>query len=94
MPTPPSPTPTGTASCLEPLLPVGHASGRRIVALSRTKKADLTADDGAHVAEGAGYVHRHLAQHPGGDVAETRWRYSLMNWGLDARPGPLIVHTT
>jgi hypothetical protein len=62
---------------------VGHASGRRIVALRRTKKADLTADDVAHMATVAGYVHRHLAQHPGGDVAETPWRYSLMNWGHD-----------
>ena len=30
-----------------------------------------------------GYVHRHLAQRPKGDVAETPWRYSLMNWGHD-----------
>ena len=30
-----------------------------------------------------GYVHRHMAQRPGGDVAETDWRYSLMNWGHD-----------
>ena len=29
------------------------------------------------------YVHRHLAQHPAGDVEETHWRYSLMNWGHD-----------
>lgn len=62
---------------------VGHASGRRIVALRRKKKADLTADDVAHMQKVAGYVHRHLAQHPGGDVSETRWRYSLMNWGHD-----------
>ena len=30
-----------------------------------------------------GYVHRHLAQRPGGDVRHTRWRWSLMNWGHD-----------
>lgn len=30
-----------------------------------------------------GYVHRHLAQRPGGDVRETKWRWSLMNWGHD-----------
>jgi hypothetical protein len=30
-----------------------------------------------------GYVHRHLAQRPAGDVTGTRWRYSLMNWGHD-----------
>jgi hypothetical protein len=30
-----------------------------------------------------GYVHRHMAQRPHGDVADTRWRKSLMNWGHD-----------
>jgi hypothetical protein len=30
-----------------------------------------------------GYVHRHLAQRPDGDVTDTRWRRSLMNWGHD-----------
>jgi hypothetical protein len=61
----------------------GHASGRRIVALLRTKKADLTDADRAHMRKVAGYVHRHLAQRPSGDVSETPWRYSLMNWGHD-----------
>jgi hypothetical protein len=27
-----------------------------------------------------GYVQRHLAQRPRGDVENTPWRYSLMNW--------------
>ncbi len=61
----------------------GHASGRRIVALLRTKKADLTDANRAHMRKVAGYVHRHLAQRPSGDVRETAWRYSLMNWGHD-----------
>ncbi|HYO03339.1 MAG TPA: DUF3140 domain-containing protein [Mycobacterium sp.] len=26
------------------------------------------------------YVKRHLAQRPSGDVRDTHWRYSLMNW--------------
>ena len=30
-----------------------------------------------------GYVHRHAAQRPQRDVAQTRWRFSLMNWGHD-----------
>lgn len=30
-----------------------------------------------------GYVKRHLAQKPSGDVTDTAWRYSLMNWGHD-----------
>ena len=62
---------------------VGHESGRRIVALLRTREADLTEDDLAHMRKVVGYVHRHLAQRPDGDVSETRWRYSLMNWGHD-----------
>ncbi len=61
----------------------GHASGRRIVALLRTRKADLTDADRAHMRKVAGYVHRHLAQRPSGDVRDTPWRYSLMNWGHD-----------
>ncbi|MFY1637682.1 DUF3140 domain-containing protein [Solwaraspora sp. WMMB335] len=62
---------------------VGHASGRRIVELLRTKREALSDDDYAHMRKVVGYVHRHLAQRPSGDVTETRWRYSLMNWGHD-----------
>jgi hypothetical protein len=62
---------------------VGHQSGRRIVAFKRTKKADLSDDDYAHMRKVVGYVHRHSAQRPDGDVSKTRWRYSLMNWGCD-----------
>jgi hypothetical protein len=61
----------------------GHASGRRIVELLRSNKTDLTADDAEHMRRVVGYVHRHLAQRPAGDVTDTRWRYSLMNWGHD-----------
>jgi len=61
----------------------GHHSGRRIVELLRTKKADLGEDDVAHMRKVVGYVHRHLAQRPSGDTTDTAWRYSLMNWGHD-----------
>jgi hypothetical protein len=61
----------------------GHASGRRIVDLLHKKKADLTDDDRAHMRKVVGYVHRHLAQRPKGDVEDTTWRHSLMNWGHD-----------
>ncbi|WP_327267408.1 DUF3140 domain-containing protein [Streptomyces sp. NBC_01218] len=61
----------------------GHASGRRIVELLRTKKDDLGDDDLAHMRKVTGYVRRHLAQRPSGDNSGTRWRYSLMNWGHD-----------
>ncbi|MCS7482132.1 DUF3140 domain-containing protein [Umezawaea endophytica] len=62
---------------------VGHHSGRRIVDILGKKKADLTDADEKHMDKVVGYVHRHLAQRPSGDVEDTRWRYSLMNWGHD-----------
>lgn len=64
---------------------VGHASGRRIIALRRTKKDRMTEDDIDHMRTVAGYVHRHLAQRPDGDIVATPWRYSLMNWGHDPK---------
>lgn len=66
---------------------VGHASGRRIVDLLRRKKSELTERDYAHMRKVIGYVHRHMAQRPRGDVTHTRWRYSLMNWGHDPLRG-------
>lgn len=62
---------------------VGHASGRRIVTLLRKKQADYTDDDLAHMRKVTGYIHRHLAQRPEGDIRDTPWRHSLMNWGHD-----------
>ncbi|OBF34226.1 DNA-binding protein [Mycobacterium sp. ACS1612] len=61
----------------------GHASGRRIIELLRSKKSDLSDDDYSHMRKVVGYAHRHLAQRPSGDVKESAWRYSLMNWGHD-----------
>jgi hypothetical protein len=61
----------------------GHESGRRIVAILGRKKADLTDDDRAHMRKVVGYVHRHLAQRPKGDIEDSTWRHSLMNWGHD-----------
>ncbi|MFF9162255.1 DUF3140 domain-containing protein [Streptomyces longwoodensis] len=61
----------------------GHASGRRIAEILRAKKGDLSDDDYQHMRKVVGYVRRHLAQRPSGDVRDTRWRYSLMNWGHD-----------
>ena len=61
----------------------GHESGRHILAILATRKADLTEDDHAHMRKVVGYVRRHLAQRPDGDTTSTRWRYSLMNWGHD-----------
>ena len=61
----------------------GHRSGRRIVELLGKKKSELDEDDVQHMHKVVGYVHRHLAQQPAGDVTGSRWRYSLMNWGHD-----------
>ena len=62
---------------------VGHASGRRIVKLKRKTVDQLDDDDYQHMRKVHGYVARHLAQRPGGDVTDTTWRHSLMNWGHD-----------
>ena len=61
----------------------GHKSGRRIVEILGTNKGDLSDDDVDHMRTVVGYVHRHLAQRPSGDIERTPWRYSLMNWGHD-----------
>jgi len=61
---------------------VGHASGRRIVTILGKKKSELSDDDFAHMRKVVGYVHRHRAQEPA-NIATSRWRYSLMNWGND-----------
>ena len=61
---------------------IGHASGRRIVALLRTGRVALTDEDYAHMRKVAGYVARHKAQRPE-NIVTSRWRYALMNWGHD-----------
>ena len=61
----------------------GHESGRNIVNLLHKSQSEYTADDVHEMRRIVSYVHRHMAQKPAGDVSETRWRYSLMNWGHD-----------
>ncbi|MEQ7008802.1 DUF3140 domain-containing protein [Actinopolymorpha sp. B17G11] len=61
----------------------GHESGRKIVTLLGKNKNELTDEDVDHMRKVVGYVKRHLAQRPAKDVTESRWRYSLMNWGHD-----------
>lgn len=62
---------------------VGHLSGKRIVEMLGKSASDFSSDDVAHARKVVGYIHRHSAQRPAGDVSETHWRYSLMNWGHD-----------
>jgi hypothetical protein len=61
----------------------GHRSGRRIVEIKRTNKDNLSDSDLDHMNKVVGYIKRHKAQVPGSDIAESDWRYSLMNWGHD-----------
>jgi hypothetical protein len=61
----------------------GHRSGRRIVEILGKNKGDLTDSDVDHMRRVNGYVGRHLAQGPDGDVEDSAWRHSLMNWGHD-----------
>jgi hypothetical protein len=61
----------------------GHESGRRIVEILKAKKSNLSDDDYAHMRKVVGYARRHLAQRPSGDIEDSAWRYSLMNWGHD-----------
>ena len=68
---------------------VGHASGRRIIEIKQKKAADLTAADFRHMKKVIGYINRHCAQGPDrkADVADSKWRASLMNWGHDPSKG-------
>ncbi|WP_428483143.1 DUF3140 domain-containing protein [Rhodopila sp.] len=62
---------------------VGHHMGERILEIRGRKQADLSDDDYADMRKVIGYIHRHSAQRPKGDITDTRWRKSLMNWGHD-----------
>ena len=66
---------------------VGHQSGKKIVTLLAKTQTKFTTADTAHARKVVGYIHRHLAQQPEGNIGETRWRYSLMNWGHDPQKG-------
>jgi hypothetical protein len=71
---------------------VGRQSAGRILAIRATPVDDLTEADYGHMRKVIGYCRRHLAQRPqalrmGGDITDTRWRWSLMNWGHDPLRG-------
>lgn len=62
----------------------GRESGQRIVEIKRTKKDDLSDDQWDHMATVVGYIKRHCSQGgPEDDIKNSKWRYSLMNWGHD-----------
>lgn len=64
---------------------VGHESGRKIIAILEKKQSEYTDEDVQHMHKVVGYIKRHLAQKPDGDITDTNWRYSLMNWGHDPK---------
>lgn len=80
---------------------VGQLSGEHTLDMWATAPEDWTADDWQQARRTLGYVRRHRAQFPRRDVTDTRWRYSLMNWGHDPlwldrlvvpkEPGDLLV---
>ncbi len=61
----------------------GHQSGRHIIDILGKKKGEYDEADIEQMKRTVSYVRRHMAQRPEGDVNETHWRYSLMNWGHD-----------
>lgn len=61
----------------------GHESGRKIVEILKKNRSDYTDEDIDHMRRVVSYVHRHQAQKPEGDVKDSNWRYSLLNWGHD-----------
>lgn len=62
---------------------VGQLAGMRTVELLTLPRQEWSAADEAHVRRVAGFVRRHRAQWPRGDVRERRWRHALRNWGHD-----------
>jgi hypothetical protein len=61
----------------------GRKSGKKIVKILNKDTSSYSKKDFQHMKKVVGYVHRHLAQQPSGNIKETAWRYSLMNWGCD-----------
>jgi hypothetical protein len=61
----------------------GYESGRKIVEILDKNRSDYTDDDIDHMGRVVSYVHRHQSQKPSGDVKDSNWRYSLLNWGHD-----------
>jgi hypothetical protein len=62
---------------------IGHKSGKGIVKILRKKKGELTAKDYELMHRVISYISRHKAQKPDGELSDTKWNYSLKNWGYD-----------
>jgi hypothetical protein len=62
---------------------VGHKSGEKIISILHKNKSELQEADYKHMQKVVGYIKRHSAQKPSGNLADTNWNYSLKNWGHD-----------
>ena len=62
---------------------VGHKSGEKIISILHKKKEKLQDADYKHMQKVVGYIKRHSAQKPSGNLDDTNWNYSLKNWGHD-----------
>lgn len=62
---------------------IGHKSGKMIVEILGKKKTELKEADYQQMHRVISYISRHKAQKPEGDVSDTKWNYSLKNWGYD-----------
>jgi hypothetical protein len=65
----------------------GRHPGHRVAEILRTRKVDLTDAEVTHMREVVSHVRGRLPLRPPGNVKDTRWRYSLMNWGHDPVKG-------
>lgn len=61
---------------------VGHAAGRRLVVILRSRREELSDEDVALMRKAYGFIRRLSAQRPINPFS-SRWRYSLKNWGYD-----------
>ena len=62
---------------------VSRPGTRRIVGILEKRRSALTRSDEDHTRKVVGYLHRHLAQRPSGDVQDSTGRHSLMNGSHD-----------
>jgi hypothetical protein len=62
---------------------VGQLAGLRTLELLDAPGHDWSESDLAHARRTIGFVKRHRAQWPRGDVSGRRWRHALRNWGHD-----------
>jgi hypothetical protein len=57
-----------------------------ILEITGERHTSLDDEDYRGMRKVVGYIHRLLKQRPAGDIEDTRWRKSLMNWGHAMRP--------